>query len=103
MNDIKALLKENKQQLTLFGVVIAALFVILMGIFVWKLPVVAICVLLLIEAGMSVCMQDVPIWLHGIVAIAQVVVGIIFGKTIFLLLRALFYVVGILALNVWNN
>ena len=103
MNDIKALLKENKQQLALFGVVIAALFVILMGIFVWKLPVVAICVLLLIEAGMSVCMQDVPIWLHGIVAIAQVVVGIIFGKTIFLLLCALFYVVGILALNVWNN
>ena len=103
MNDIKALLKENKQQLTLFGVVIAALFVILMGIFVWKFPVVAICVLLLIEAGMSVCMQDVPIWLHGIVAIAQVVVGIIFGKTIFLLLCAFFYVVGILALNVWNN
>ena len=103
MNDIKALLKENKQQLTLFGVVIAALFVILMGIFVWKLPVVAICVLLLIEAGMSVCMQDVPIWLHGIVAIAQVVVGIIFGITICLLLCALFYVVGILALNVWNN
>ena len=34
MNDIKALLKENKQQLTLFCVVIAALFVILMVIFV---------------------------------------------------------------------
>ena len=103
MNDIKALLKENKQQLTLFGEVIAALFVILMGIFVWKLPVAAICVLLLIEAGMSVCMQDVPIRLHGIVAIAQVVVGIIFGNTIFLLLCALFYVGGILAVNVWNN
>ena len=86
MNDIKALLKENKQQLTLFGVVIAALFVILMGIFVWKLPVVAICVLLLIEAGMSVCMQDVPIWLHGIDEIEQVVAGIIIVKTILVLL-----------------
>ncbi len=103
MNDIKALVKENKQQLILFGVVLAALFVILMGIFVWKLPVVAICVLLLIEAGLSVCMQDVPIWLHGIIAIAQVVVGVIFGKATFLLLCALFYVVGILALNVWNK
>lgn len=103
MNDIKALVKENKQQLILFGVVLAALFVILMGIFVWKLPAVAICVLLLIEAGLSVCMQDVPIWLHGIIAIAQVVVGVIFGKATFLLLCALFYVVGILALNVWNK
>lgn len=103
MEHVKDLVKENKQQLTLFGVVIAALFLVLMGIFAWKLPVVTICVLMLIEAGLSACMQDVPVWLHGIVVIAQVVVGVIFEKVVFLFLCALFYMAGILVLNVWNK
>ena len=100
MNKVKDFMKDNQQQLIIFGVVLAALFVVLMGIFIWKLPVVSICVLLLLEAGISVCMQDVPIWLHGMIVIAQLVVGFIFQKVIFLLICAMFYVVGILALNV---
>lgn len=103
MSNIKELVNENKQQITLFGVIAAALFVILIGIFVWKLPVVAICVLLLLEAGFAVCMQDVPVWVHGLAVIAQAAVGAIFGRMVFLLLCALFYVVGILALNIWNH
>lgn len=103
MGDFKTLVKENKENVTLFGTVAAALLVIIIGVLVWEMPVVPVCILVLLEAGLSICLQDVPIWLHGIVVIAQIVLGAIFGKILFLLLCAVFYVAGILALSVWDK
>lgn len=99
MNEIKTLVKENIQQLTLFGVIVVALVTILSGIMVWKLPVVSVCILVLMEAGIAVCLQNLPIWLHGLVVIAQVVMGAIFGKALFLFACAVFYIISILALD----
>lgn len=103
MNEKNAYRKENKNQLTLFGVIAAALFVILAGIFAWEVPVVWACVMILLEAGLSACMHNVPIWIHIMIVIAQIVVGAIFGAGIFLLLCAVFYIIGILALSIWNH
>ncbi len=103
MNELKAMVEENKQQLTLFGVIVIALAIILAGILGWKLPAVSVCALVILEAGLAMCLQDIPIWLHGVIVIAQVAIGAIFGKVMFLLVCALFYVVGILALSIWNK
>ena len=103
MNDKKALINENKDQLTLFGVIVAALLVILIGMLGWDVPVLAACILVVLEAGLAVCMQNAPIWLHGIVVIAQIIVGAIFGTVTFLVLCAVFYVIAILALDVWEH
>lgn len=96
-------LNENRDQLTLFGVIVAAIFVILVGILAWDVPVLGACILILLEAALAVCMHNVPIWLHGVVVIAEVVTGAIFGRALFLLLCGAFYVVSILALNIWNR
>ena len=103
MNDKNTFIAENKDQLTLFGVIVAALLVVIIGIIAWEVPVLWACVLVLLEAGLAVCMQKVPIWLHAVVVIAQVIVGVFFGTAMFLLFCAVFYMVGILALNVWNK
>lgn len=103
MEDIKALVKENKQQLALFGIIAAALVVILIGILVWKLPVVAVCIFVLLEAGLAVCLQNLPVWLHGAVLIAQLIMGLIFGNGLFLMVCAVFYVMSILVLSVWDK
>ena len=103
MNNKSSIISENRDQLTLFGVIVVAVLVILIGILAWKIPVLAACILILLEAGMAVCMQNVPIWLHGVLVIAQVLVGAIFGIPLFLLLCGVFYIVSILALNVWNH
>lgn len=100
MDDIKALVKENRQQLALSGIIIMALVVILIGILVWKLPVVSVCILVLLEAGLAVCLQDLPIWLHGAVLIAQLVLGLLFGNGMFLMVCAIFYVISILILSI---
>lgn len=70
MEDIKALVKENKQHIALFGLIIAALAVILIGILVWKLPVVPVCIFVLLEAVLAVCLQNLPVWMHGAILIA---------------------------------
>ena len=98
-----AVLEENRPYLILFGVIVAALLVILVSILSLHLPVVSVCLILLIEAGMAVCLQQVPIWLHGIVVIAEVVLGIITGKWIFMLMCVAINVVGILALKFMRN
>ena len=103
MKEKNAFLSENKDQLILFGVTTMALLVILIGIIVWEIPVVGACILIFLEAALAVCMQNVPIWLHGAIMTAQVVTGAVFGRPLFLLLCGVFYMICILALNVWKH
>lgn len=103
MNQKDSFLNENRDQLTLFGVIVAAIVIILIGILAWNVPVLLACILILLEAALAVCMQNVPIWIHGVIVIAEAVTGAIVGRALFLLLCGVFYVLSILALNVWNH
>lgn len=103
MEELKVLVKENKQHLAFFGMIATALLVILIGILVWKLPVVPVCIVVLLEAGLAVCLQDLPVWLHGIVLIAQLIAGVLFGSGMFLLACVVFYVISIVVLSIWDK
>ena len=103
MEGMKAFVKENREQLVVFGLVAAALIVIMMGILVWKLPVISVCIVVLLEACLAVCLQDLPIWLHGAVLIAELVMGLFLGNGLFLLTCAVFYVISILVLSIWDK
>lgn len=91
--------RENKSMLVLFGVIVAVLLVILVSMITLQMSVVPVCVIVVIEAALAVCLHDVPIWLHGLVIIAQIIAGVLCGATVFMVLCALIYVVGILALR----
>jgi len=97
-NPILAFYEDNKQYLLLFGVIVIALAAIL-SILALKIPVVPVCLIIVLEAGIAVCLHDVPIWLHGLVVLVQIIAGAICGKLIFMVLCALVYVVGILSLK----
>ena len=103
MEDIKGLVKENKQHIALFGLIVAALAVILIGILVWKLPVIPVCLFVLLEAGLAVCLQNLSVWIHGAILIAQLLVGLLFGNGMFILVCAVYYVVSILVLSIWDK
>lgn len=92
-------LKENKSILTLFVVIVAALAVILISILVLKIPVVAVCAIVVIEGALAACLHDVPVWLHGLNILAQIIAGALCGRTVFIVLCVLIYLVGILALR----
>lgn len=92
-------LVENKSMLLLFAMIVAALAVILISILALKISAVPVCVVVVIEVALAVCLHDVPIWLHGLVVIAEVVVGILTGNTVFILLCAALYLLGLLILR----
>lgn len=94
---------ENKKMLRLFGVIVTVLLVILISILKLDIPAVPVCVVVLIEAAMAVCLHDVPIWLHGAVVIAQILIGALCGNLVFTVLCALLYLVGILTLRFSKN
>ena len=103
MDQIKAFMKENEKQFVLFGMIVAALAVSLLGILVWKFSVIPVCILIVLETGMVVCMQRVPIWMHGVVVAAQLALGAFAGAVPFLLTCAVFYVIGILVLGFYRK
>lgn len=92
-------LRENKSMLLLFAMIVAALAVILISILVLKVSAVPVCMIVVIEAALAVCLHDVPIWLHGLVVIGQVIAGILVGSAVFILLCAVIYLLGILTLK----
>lgn len=92
-------LKENKSVLTLFAVIVAALAVILVSILVLRIPVAAVCVIVVIEGALAACLHEVPLWLHGLNIVAQIIAGALCGRAVFMVLCVLIYLVGILALR----
>lgn len=92
-------LKENSALIMLCVFVVFAVLEIVLGILVWKMPVVSVCIVVLMEAGLAACLHNLPVWLHGIVAAAEIVVGIISGKVIFMLIGILCYGAALFALK----
>ncbi len=90
---------ENKDMLVLFGVIVAALLVILIAILGLDMPVVPVCVMVVIEAALAACLHDVPIWVHILAVAAQLIVGILCGNTVLIILCLVIYVLGILSLR----
>ena len=54
----------------------------------------------MIEAAPAVCLHDVPIWLHGLVVLVQIVAGILCHNVIFVVMCVVLYLLGILTLGV---
>ena len=91
--------QENKSVLILFGAIVAVLLVILTSMIVLQMPAVPVCAIVVTEAAMASCLHDVPVWLHGLVIIAQIITGVVCGAVVFMILCSILYVVGILALR----
>jgi hypothetical protein len=77
----------------------AVVAVILVGLLLLKLPVLPVILIVILEVGMAFCMQKVPLWIHGVVCAAQIVLGALTGNVIFLILSALLYFCGVLAVG----
>ena len=58
-NPVLAFYEDNKQYLLLFGVIVVALAAILVSILALKIPVVPVCLIIVLEAGIAVCLHDV--------------------------------------------
>ena len=92
-------LKENKSLIMFCILIILVVLSIVIGMLVFKLPIVTAGVVIIIEALLAACLHDLPVWVHGIVVIAEIILGFAVAKTVFMILVSLCYLAALFALK----
>lgn len=76
---------------------------ILLGMFLFQMPAAAVCMILVLEAFLAVCLHNEPVWVHGLEMCISIAAGIIFGELPFMIAAALVYFGAVLALHFMNE
>lgn len=93
-------LSDKKMVMTIaaFAVIVAAM--VLIGVCVLHVPVVAMCLLVILETALAVFLHHAELWLHGAVILAEVIAGILCSKILLVVLCAVVYVAATACLQV---
>lgn len=93
-------LSDKKMVMTIaaFAVIVAAM--VLIGVCVLHVPVVAMCMLVILETALAVFLHHAELWLHGVVILAEVIAGILCSKILLVVLCAVVYVTATACLQV---
>lgn len=91
---------KNRSFLAVTAFCVLAFILIMVGVFVLHTPVVPMCALTLLEAGIAVMLHRAELWLHGVLVIAEIVIGAIAGRLVLTILCAAVYVAATAALQV---
>lgn len=93
-------LSDKKMVMTIavFAVIVAAM--VLIGVCVLHAPVVAMCLLVILETALAVFLHHAELWLHGAVILAEVIAGILCSKILLVVLCAVVYVAATACLQV---
>ena len=104
LDKLKNSTMEEKMPLIALAVfLVIALVMILVSFFALSIPIVAVCTFVVLEALLCALLNNIPIWVHGIIVIAEVVAGVLFSKVVFMILMAVVYVAAVALLYVWTN
>lgn len=93
-------LSDKKMVMTIvaFAVIVAAM--VLVGVCLLHVPVVAMCLLVILETALAVFLHHAELWLHGAVILAEVIAGILCSKILLVVLCAVVYVAATACLQV---
>lgn len=92
---------SHKKILSIALLCIMAIVVNLVAALALKLSIVPVCLLIILEAGMAVCLHHVELWVHGLVVIAQIVAGVFAHQVILMVLCAVIYIFALVVLQVF--
>ncbi len=89
--------KKEDSHLWMALLLAAAVAVALCGILWLKLPAAIVLLVVILEAALGACLRHAPLWLHGVVLVGNLVLGIVFELAVFLLLADLVYLAEIVS------
>jgi len=95
--------KDNLPLILIIMLSIYAVIAILISVLALKIPVVAVCAIIVLETLLASCLNKIPLWIHGLVFIAEIVAGIMASKVIFMILMALMYFFACVFLFMWSR
>ena len=99
--DMTEKLTKNKMVLAVAAFALVTLAMIVIGIMALK--VLAMCVLIILEAGLAVMLHHAELWLHGVLVLAEVIVGFAIGKAVLIILCAVVYVAATVFLQMLDK
>lgn len=95
--------QERKKREKFYGILAlfaaGALVLILLGIFVFRLPVVMLCIVLVLETVIAACLYGTKGWIHVLEIIIGTAAGFIFGRLVLMIGGAAIYLGALLALH----
>ena len=95
--------KENLPLLSLIILGILAVAFIVVSHVVFDISIIVACAMVVLEALLASCLNKIPLWVHGLVFIAQIVGGIIAGQIPFMAMMDVIYVGAIAFLFIWEH
>ncbi len=96
----------TRESLPLLLLIVLGLFAIVaitVSIVVLKVGPVIACAMVILEAALAACLNRIPLWIHGLVFIAEIVIGIMASQLVFMVLMAFVYVISIAFLFAWST
>lgn len=85
-------LRENRTACALGLFIGIAAAVVIAGVCVLHTPIVALCVLVIVETALAVAMHHAQLWLHALLVLVQLCAGIAAGRTVLILLCLAVYI-----------
>ncbi len=114
--EFKTKQKEEKKDVksVLFGILHSvwlylALLLVAAGLSLWvglallHIPLLTAVVVVVVEAVLAFFLRETPVWLHLLVLILNVALGVIFSFVAFMLLASLIYLAAIFALHMGSS
>ncbi len=95
--------KENMPLLSLICFCILAVVFIIVSHVAFSISLIVACVMVILETLLAACFNKIPLWIHGLIFIAQIVAGIIASQVPFMVLMAFVYVAAIAFLFIWEH
>mgnify|MGYP001051007694 FL=1 len=93
-------LSDKKMVMTIAAFAVIVVAMVLIGVCVLHVPVVAMCMLVILETALAVFLHHAELWLHGVVILAEVIAGILCSKILLVVLCAVVYVAATACLQV---
>ena len=75
--------------LAVYLVALVAIFIVSFKVI--GVPIAAVGAFVVLEALLAALLAKIPLWVHGLVFIGEIVAGAFFGKVLFMVLMALIY------------
>ena len=75
----------------------------ILGFKTFSIPIAAVGLFVVLEALLAALLNRIPLWIHGLVVVAQIACGAYFGKLVFMILMAVLYAGAICLLYLFGR
>lgn len=101
----KELERRRRQNLYVISVLYAVEFLaaVLISVFMFRLPAVLVCLVLVLESVIAACLYERSVWVHLLEIAIGIAAGIVYGKVALMVVGTLIYLGAVIALRWMRN